>query len=137
MRIIGLDVSDARIGVAVVDELGLSAHPLGVVKRVGGQRDFDAIERLIGPPRPERYVIGLPLNMNDTEGPQAKKVRAFGERLAKHFGLPVDFWDERLTTFEAGERLRAANVPAKRHKELLDQVAAQLILEGYLAQQRA
>jgi putative holliday junction resolvase len=133
VRIVGLDVSDARIGVAVADDATPLAHGIGVVKRVGGQRDLDAIDRLVGEPRPGRFVIGLPLNMDDSEGPQARKVRAFGDRLAAHFGLPVEFWDERLTTFAAADELRAASVPRRRHKGLLDQVAARLILEGYLA----
>ena len=136
MRIVGLDVSDARIGVAVADELMPLVHSVGVVRRVGGQRDLDAIERLVGEPRPGRFVVGLPLNMNDSEGPQARKVRAFGDRLAAHFGLPVEFWDERLTTFAAADELRAAQVPQRRQKALLDQVAARLILEGYLAHHR-
>ena len=136
MRIVGLDVSDARIGVAVTDELHLLVHGLGVVRRVGGRRDFEAITRLVGEPAPTRFVVGLPINMNDTEGPQALKVRAFGARLAAYFAVPVDFWDERLTTFDAEERLRAANVSARRRAELRDQVAATLILEGYLAGQR-
>ena len=136
MRIVGLDVSDARIGVAVADALALGVHGVGVVQRVGGARDFAAIDRLVGEPKPGRFVVGLPINMDDSEGPQARKVRAFGERLATHFSLPVEFWDERLTTFAAAEELRDAQVPARRRKALLDQVAARLILEGYLAQHR-
>ena len=136
MRIVGLDVSDARIGVAVADELALFVHAVGVVRRVGGRRDFDAIDRLVGEPRPGLFVVGLPINMDDTEGPQARKVRAFGARLATHSSLPVDFWDERLTTFAAADELRAAQVPQRRHKALLDQIAARLILEGYLAHHR-
>lgn len=132
MRIAALDVGDARIGVAVSDALGL-AHPAGVVRRVGGRRDLDAIARLVGEPPPERFVVGLPLNMDDTEGAQARKTRAFADRLAAHFGVPVALWDERLTTFEAGERLRAAGVRTRGRRGLRDQVAATIILEEYLA----
>jgi len=133
VRIAALDVGDARIGVAVTDARGSGAHAAGVVERVGGRRDFEAIARLVGEPPAGRFVVGLPLNLDDSEGPRARKTRAFGERLAAHFGVPVDFWDERLTTFEATERLRAAGVRARRQRGLRDQIAATIILEEYLA----
>ena len=77
-------------------------------------------------------VIGLPLNMDGTEGRQAARVRAFGERLREHLTLPIDFWDERLTTFEAQQRLRSRGVKASRRRALVDQVAAEVILRSYL-----
>jgi len=136
MRIAALDVGDARVGVAVSDELGLTAQGIGVVKRVGGRRDVEQIATLLAPFAPTRVVVGLPLNMDGTEGPQAVKTRAFAARVAEHLLLPVEFWDERLTSFEAEERLRAAGVPARRRRGHVDRVAAAVILEDYLSSRR-
>jgi putative Holliday junction resolvase len=133
MRIAALDVGDARIGVAVSDELGITARGVGVVRRVGGRRDLDALGAMLAPYAPERLVVGLPLNMNGTEGRQATRVRAFAARAASHLGLPVEFWDERLTTWEAERVLVEADVSRHRRREVVDQVAAAIILQGYLA----
>jgi len=136
MRIAALDVGDARIGVAVADELGLTTRGIGVVRRVGGLRDLEAVARILEPHAPERLILGLPLNMDGSEGPQAAKVRRFGERLAAHMGLPVEVWDERLTTVEAHEILRDTGVKRKAKKGLVDQIAAAVILRSYLAGRR-
>jgi putative Holliday junction resolvase len=136
MRIAALDVGDARIGVAVSDELGLTVRGVGVVKRVGGRRDLEALARVLEPLAPGRLVVGLPLNMDGTEGPRATKTRAFGERAAAHLALPVEFWDERLTTFEAEQLLREAGVPPRRRRARIDAAAASVILRDYLAARR-
>jgi putative Holliday junction resolvase len=133
MRIAGLDVGEVRIGVAVSDELGIAAHGVGVVRRVGGRRDLEALVAMLAPYAPERLVVGLPLNMNGSEGPQAARVRAFAAELAAHTGLPVEFWDERLTTVAAGRVLLEADVSRRRRRGLVDKVAATLILQTYLA----
>src|SRR5438309_10609292 len=101
MRIAALDVGEARIGVAVSDELGITAQGLGVVRRVGGRRDLEALAALLTPYAPSRLVVGLPLDMRGTEGAAAVRVRAFAERAAAHLALPLEFWDERLTTVAA------------------------------------
>lgn len=132
MRTAALDVGDARIGVAVSDELGLTARGIGAVKRVGGVRDLEAIARMLAPFSPARLVVGLPLNMNGTEGPQAAKVRAFAAKVEGHLDLPVVFWDERLTSVEAENALRAAKIRPDRRRQLIDQEAAAIILESYL-----
>jgi putative Holliday junction resolvase len=133
MRIAALDVGDARIGVAVSDELGITAQGIGVVRRVGGRRDLEALATLLAPYTPERLVVGLPLNMNGSEGPQATRVRAFATQVADHLKLPLEFWDERLTTVAAERSLLEADLSRRRRKELVDKVAASLILQGYLA----
>ncbi|MFN8544184.1 MAG: Holliday junction resolvase RuvX [Candidatus Binatia bacterium] len=133
MRVAALDVGDVRVGVAVSDELGGLVTGIGVVTRRGGIRDLEAIAEILGPYAPGRIVVGLPLNMDGTEGPRAIKTRAFGARIAAHLGLPLDYHDERLTSFEAEQRLRAAGVPGRRRRALVDQVAAEVILEDYLA----
>lgn len=133
MRVAALDVGEARIGVAVSDELGITAQGIGVVRRVGGKRDLEALATLLAPYAPERLVVGLPLNMNGTEGPAAEKVRAFAERAAAHLGLALEFQDERLTTVAAERALLEADVSRRRRRDVIDQVAASLILQGYLA----
>ena len=133
MRIAALDVGDARIGVAVCDELGLTTRGIGVVRRQGGVRDLDAISRLLAPFTPEQVVVGLPLNMDGTEGPQAAKTRRFAARFAEHTGLAIRLWDERLTTVEAEEVMRETGVKRKRRRALVDQMAAAGILRSYLA----
>lgn len=87
---------------------------------------------MLAPHEVDRVVIGLPLNMDGTEGRQATRARAFGKRLHEHTGIAVDFWDERLTTFEAEDQLRSRGVRASRRRALIDQVAAEVILRSYL-----
>ena len=133
MRVAALDVGDVRIGVAVSDELRITAQGIGVVRRVGGRRDLEALAALLAPYELACLVVGLPLNMNGTEGPQAARVRAFAEQAAAHLGVPLEFWDERLTTVAAERTLLEADVSRKRRREVVDKVAAVLILQGYLA----
>jgi putative pre-16S rRNA nuclease len=133
MRIAALDVGDARIGVAVCDELGLTTRGIGVVRRVGGVRDLDAVARLLAPYAPARIVVGLPLNMDGSEGPQAAKVRRFAARVGEHLGTAVELWDERLTTVEAETLLAETGVARGRRRALVDQLAAAAILRSYLA----
>jgi putative Holliday junction resolvase len=137
MRVAALDVGDARIGVAVSDELGMTARGIGVVRRVGGLRDLDGVAALLAPYAPERLVIGLPLNMDGSEGPRAAKTRRFADRVAAHLQIPIDLFDERLTTVAANEAMAATGVRRKRRRELVDQMAAAIILESYLARPAA
>jgi putative holliday junction resolvase len=133
MRLAALDVGDARIGIAVCDELELTIRGVGMVRRVGGRRDLEAVAAMVAPYEPTRLIVGLPLNMDGTMGPQAERVKAFAARLAAHLALPVELWDERLTTFEAQQTLRTAGVSRSRRRQLVDQEAAAIILESYLA----
>jgi putative Holliday junction resolvase len=133
MRIAALDVGEARIGVAVSDELGITAQPVGVVRRVGGRRDLDALAEMLAPYAPERLVVGLPLGLRGDEGPQAVRVRAFATKAGDRLGLPVEFWDERLTTVAAERVLIEADVSRRRRRDVVDKMAASLILQGYLA----
>jgi len=91
---------------------------------------------MLGPYAPERVVVGLPLNMNGTEGPQAARVRAFADKVGAHLGLPIEFWDERLTTVAAERILLEGDLSRRRRKDLVDKVAAALILEGFLARRQ-
>jgi putative Holliday junction resolvase len=133
MRLAALDVGDARIGLAVCDELEITVRGVGVVRRVGGRRDLEAIATQLAPYEPARIVVGLPLNMDGSEGRQAARVRTFAKRLEAHLGVPIDLWDERLTTVEAEQTMRAAGLSPARRRALIDQEAAAIILESYLA----
>jgi len=132
MRIAALDVGEVRVGVAVSDELGITAQGITVVHRVGGKRDLVAIGEALAPYTPERLVVGLPLNMNGSEGPQAARVRTFADAVAKHLGVPLEFWDERLTSVAAERVLLEADMSRRRRREVIDKVAAVLILQGVL-----
>jgi putative Holliday junction resolvase len=132
MRMLGLDVGDRRIGVAVSDETGLRASPLPKLERVGPKKDLKAVAELVRRHGAAGIVVGLPRNMNGSIGPQAEKVQAFGEALKPVARVPVQYWDERLTTVEAEQILIERNVSRQRRKGLVDQVAAVLILQSYL-----
>lgn len=129
---VGLDVGDKTVGVAAVDELGLAAHGLGTVWRRGEKHDFPALARLVSGREVARYVVGWPLNMDGSEGPRALKTRRFARRLRELTGAPVLLWDERLSTFEAEQALREAGVRRENRKELVDMLAAQVILRSWL-----
>jgi len=89
---------------------------------------------MLAPYAPTRLVVGLPLELRGSEGPQAARVRAFAEKAAAHLALPLEFWDERLTTVAAERALLEADVSRRRRREVVDKIAASLILQGYLAQ---
>src|SRR2546429_9434501 len=133
MRIADLDVGEARIGVAVSDELGITAQGLGVVRRVGGRRDLEALAALLAPYAPSRLVVGLPLDMRGTEGTAAARVRAFAERAAAHLALPLDYWDERLTTVAAERALPEADGSPRPRRAAGAKGGATLIRHGDLA----
>jgi putative Holliday junction resolvase len=132
-RIMGLDVGDRRIGVAVSDELGLTAQPVLTLVRTNRKQDFKSIQRLIRKYGCSQIVVGNPLYMSGDQSPQAAKAQAFAQILREETGLPVDLWDERLTTTEAHRHLHAAGRAGSEHRAVVDQVAAVLILESYLA----
>jgi putative Holliday junction resolvase len=136
MRVLGLDVGDRRIGVALSDETGLLASPLATLSRVGPRKDLKTIAALVREHRAGEVVVGLPYNLDGTVGPQAEKVRAFAEALAPVVRVPVRFWDERLTSVEAEHILAERRVSWQRRKGLVDQVAAVLILQEYLDRQK-
>ncbi|MGH2456556.1 MAG: Holliday junction resolvase RuvX [Candidatus Limnocylindria bacterium] len=131
-RLVGVDHGSRRIGLAVGDtETGLAfARP--ALRRRNADADVAAIGQLARTEGAERIVLGLPRNMDGSEGPQAAAARAFGERLAAAIGLAVVYVDERLSSWEAGERLAAAGRRPRRASGELDSAAARLILQEYL-----
>lgn len=132
MRILGLDLGSKRIGVALSDELGWTSRGIEVIECKGREKDLARIGRLVEEHRVAEIVVGLPLNMDGSEGPAAIAARRFAARLEARLGIPVRLWDERLTTWEAGGILKEAGVRPARRKQLVDKLAAALILKSYL-----
>lgn len=132
MRIMGLDVGDRTIGVAVSDALGWTAQGIEVIRRTSLERDLARMRELLAKYEVTAFVVGLPKNMNATIGPQGEKVLEFVEELKNAFGLPVALWDERLTTVAAQKTLIAADVRRDKRRQVVDKMAAALILQGYL-----
>lgn len=130
--ILGLDVGDVRIGVAISDELGFAAHPLCTITRKNRKTDLTAICDLINTHQVEAVVIGFPLMLNGEIGIQAEKVQKFANRLERETRIPIYLRDERLTTVEAADILREVGKPRKKRRNVIDQVAAVVILDGYL-----
>jgi putative holliday junction resolvase len=129
-RILGVDFGRARIGIAVSDELGLLAHPVTTIpasRNAANQIDEIAREKKV-----ERVVIGLPRHMNGSVGEAAGEVLAFAEKLRKLLPCEVVTWDERLTTIAANRALRDGGRKTRDSRNVVDQVAAQMILQGYL-----
>lgn len=136
MTTIALDYGRKRIGLAITDDQGRGAYPMGVVERRSLNHDLDAIRARLAGRDVTRIVVGLPLNMDGTEGPAARAARAFAECVGAATGLPVEMYDERLTSVEAEERLRSAGASREASKRALDAVAAAVILEGWLQARR-
>ena len=134
--ILGLDIGDARTGVAISDELGIAAHPLCTIQRKSRKAVLAELQELVTAHKVERIVVGLPLQLNGEEGVQARKVKQFAERLEQQINLPIVFWDESFTTAEASQILRGTKKRRRKRKQVIDQVAAVLILEGYLEELR-
>ncbi len=135
MRIMGLDFGSKTVGVAVTDPLGVIASGVEIIRRDREDKlrqTLARIEVLIQEYEVERIVLGYPKNMNDTEGDRVAKTKAFQEMLERRTGLPVELWDERLTTVEANELMTEMGVSGKDRKKYVDQIAATLILEGYM-----
>ncbi len=136
-RVMALDVGDRRIGVAVSDETGLVARPVTTIARRGRDADVEAIRSLAGSLGVSELVVGLPRNMNGTVGPQAESVADFARELEGRLAMPVHLWDERLSTREAEAVLRAGDVSRRRRRGVVDQLAAVLILQGFLDRRRS
>jgi putative pre-16S rRNA nuclease len=136
-RVLGLDVGDRRIGVAISDGLGLTAQPLFTLQRTGRKGDLKKelkwIRRLLRKHGVTEVVVGNPLHMSGEVSPQAVKAQAFAEALRVEFGVTVHLWDERLTSMEANEILdEVGYARGAERKRVIDQVAAVVILRGWL-----
>jgi len=132
MRAMALDVGDRRIGVALSDALGITAQRLTMIERASLAKDLDAIAQLVAEHEVEDVVVGLPLTMHGDLGDQAKKVMHFVDALKARLPCRVHVLDERLTTVQGERSLLATDTSRRRRKQLVDQIAAQLILQSYL-----
>jgi len=129
---IGLDFGERRIGVAVSDPGGQIARPLLVIERSSLRDDMARIAELVRSRRAQKVIVGLPLNLDGSLGPAARRARRFASALGRELALPIALWDERLTTVEAERALLASDRSRQRRKEVRDAVAASLILQSYL-----
>jgi putative pre-16S rRNA nuclease len=134
-RVLGLDVGSKTIGMAVSDPLGITAQGLKTVRRQNKRRDFAQLEEVIRQYEVAEIVVGLPLRMSGVEGTQAEKMQRFAEELRQRFQLPVHLWDERLSSAQANRVLRDSEMSIRRRGEVVDQLAAVLILQGWMDRQ--
>lgn len=136
-RILALDFGSKTIGLAVTDELGLTAQGLPTLRRSNKRTDLDHLRRTIKQFGVGELVMGLPLRLSGDAGIQADKVEVFAEELRKKFKLPVHLFDERLTSVEANRVLRESEMSIRRRAEVVDQLAAVLILQAFLESRRS
>ena len=135
MRILGLDFGSKTVGVAVSDELLITAQGVEIVRRKSPSKlrqTLARIDELVGEYGAERIVLGYPKNMNNTEGDRREKTKEFKELLEKRCNLPVILWDERLTTVAADNSMMEMGIRRENRKEYVDEIAAIFILQGYL-----
>jgi len=131
-RVLGLDVGSRRIGVAVSDPLGITAQGLETVRRQNKRLDLEQLEKIVRDYEVAEIVVGLPLRLSGDEGTQSDKMRQFAEDLRRRLQLPVHLWDERLTSAQANRLLRETDMSIRRRGEVVDQMAAVLILQSWL-----
>lgn len=135
MRIMGLDYGAKTVGVAISDQLLITAQGIEIIRRKEENKlrqTLARIEELIEEYQVEEIVLGLPKNMNDTLGPRVEATLVFKENLERRTGLPVHTWDERLTTVAADKAMIEAGIRRENRKEYVDKIAAVLILQGFL-----
>lgn len=132
MKLLGLDIGSKRIGAAVSDELCITAQGLGVIESENEQKALKRLSEIVKQEKIEEIVVGLPLNMNGSKGPQAEKAIKFCDTLKKELNLPVKLWDERMSTMEADKVLIRADVSRAKRRKKIDKLAAQIILQSYL-----
>lgn len=136
MILLGIDFGERRIGVAASDSLGLTAQPVSVLERKSLAEDIAHIAELARRRRARGIVVGLPLNMDGSAGPAARRARRFATALRRELGLEVELWDERLSTVQAERALIESHERRTRRRQARDEVAAALILQSYLDARR-
>ncbi len=132
MAAAALDLGRRRIGIAVSDGASMGAYPVGVVERRSLEHDLEQIAAMLRDREVTTIVVGLPLNMDGSEGPAARAARAFADKVASVLGVKVEMFDERLTSFEAEERLKGMPIRKGSRKPAIDVIAATVILEGWM-----
>ena len=131
-RVLGMDVGTRRIGLAVSDPLGITAQGIETLERRNKRTDFGILERVIKRYEVGEIVVGNPISMSGNKGIQSEKMAVFAEELRRRFTIPVHLWDERLTTAEAQRILDQTDMSTRRRGEVIDQMAAVLILQSFL-----
>ncbi|MDY5436368.1 Holliday junction resolvase RuvX [Peptostreptococcus porci] len=131
-RIMGLDIGNSTIGVAVSDMLGITAQGITTIHRKSKKKDLEELKKIIDEQNVNLIVSGLPKNMNGTIGPQAELVKKFCELIESELKIKVEFWDERLTTVSAQRVLIDGDISRKSRKKVIDKLAAVIILQNYL-----
>ena len=132
MRILGLDVGTKTIGVAVSDPMGWTAQGITVIRRSSKERDLEELQSLLDEYGVTKFVVGLPRRTDGSYGPEAEKISEFGSELEREFGLPVEYWDERFSTVAAERILLEGDVSRAKRRQVVDKVAATVILQAYL-----
>ena len=132
MKILALDFGKRRIGLAVSDELGITAQGLPTLQRKNIRTDLAALARLVQEKSVDRILMGDPLHMSGDAGVQADAAREFGDQLSRYTGKPVQSWDERLTTVEASRVLRESGISIEKRAKAVDQLSAVILLQSYL-----
>lgn len=132
MKILGIDLGEKRIGLALSDSLGITAQGLETIQIKEEQEIYPGIMKIIEEKNVDKLVFGLPKNMNGTLGPQAQKVEKIAKQLEKLSNLPIDFEDERLTTARAEQVLLEADTSRAKRKKVIDRLSAVIILQSYL-----
>jgi putative Holliday junction resolvase len=131
-RVLGLDVGSKRIGLAISDLLGITAQGIETLHRQNKRLDFGQLEKVIREYEVTEIVVGYPLRMSGIEGIQAEKMQHFAEELRQRFQLPVHLWDERLSSAQANRLLRETEMSIQRRGQVVDQMAAVLILQSWM-----
>ena len=131
-RILGLDVGSRTIGLAVSDPLGITAQGLETLRRKNKRTDFEQLRKIIAAHAVREIVVGYPLHMSGDASPQSVRVAEFAEELRQRFRLPVHLWDERLTSTQANRLLRESEMSIRRRAQVVDRLAAVLILQAFL-----
>ncbi len=137
MRILGIDYGSRRLGLALSDPLGITAQPLATLERASLGEDLARLSRIATEREVTKAVIGLPTNLDGSPGALWEEAEGFRVRLEKELDLPVDGWDERLTTVEAERLLVTADLSRRRRRQVIDKVAAAMILQSYLDAHRS
>lgn len=136
MRVLGLDVGEKTIGVAVSDPLGITAQGLQVIRRSALEQDLQQLAKLVESYSVEQIVVGMPRRTDGSYGPEAAKVEQFAKALQEAVSVPIRFWDERFSTVTAQRILLEGDVSRAKRRQVVDKVAASVILQAYLDQQR-
>jgi putative Holliday junction resolvase len=131
-RIMALDVGARRIGVAISDQLGITAQGIDTIQRKNKRTDLEVLRQLLAKYQIKEVVVGLPLRLSGAEGTQSGKIRVFADDLTRHLGVTVHLWDERWTSTEANRLLRETDLSIEKRAKAVDRMAAILILQSWM-----